>query len=159
MFGFVQQCIDQYCQLAKVHEKDIPLYQTPSIEDHLLTLEDIVAKGKLHDDCSRNVLKILWCTRRARPDTYWAVNSLAREVSKWTVACDKRLLRLVGYFRWSKYHSLQMTVGNKPTDCVIMYFLMRNGPGPTYTEKDPASRSTPSRPTTTRYPEEKYKES
>lgn len=122
MFGFVQQCIDQYCQLAKINETDIPLYQTPSIDDHMLTPEDMIAKGKLHDVCSRIVLKIVWCIRRAKPDTYWAVRSLARELSKWTVACDKRLLRFVGYLRWSKYQSLQMIVGNEPKDCVIMYF-------------------------------------
>ena len=122
MFGFVQQCIDHYCQLTKTNETDIPYYQTPSIDDHLLTPDEMVEKGKLHDVCSRIVLKILWLTRRVRPDTYWAVNSLAREVSKWIVAYDKRLLRLVGYLRWSKYHSLQMMVGNAPKDCVIMYF-------------------------------------
>ena len=122
MFGFVQQCIDQWCQLAKTNEKDIPYFQTPSIDDHLLTPEDMVEKGKLHDVCSRIVLKILWLTRRVRPDTYWAVNTLARSVSQWTVACDKRLHRLIGYLRWSKNYSLQMTVGNEPKDCVIMYF-------------------------------------
>ena len=102
------------------NEKDIPYYKTPPIDDQFLTPEDMVKKGKLHDVCSRIVLEILWLTRRARPDTYWAVNSLARLVSKWTVACDKRLLRLVGYLRWSKYHSLQVTVGNMPKECVIM---------------------------------------
>ena len=94
----------------------------PSIDDYLLTAEDMVEKGKLHNVCSRIVLKILWLTRRVRPDTYWAVNALAREVNRWTVACDKRLHRLIGYLRWSKYHSLQMIVGNAPKDCCIMYF-------------------------------------
>ena len=44
MFGFVQQCIDQWCQLTKTNEKDIPYYQMPSIDDHLLTAEDMVEK-------------------------------------------------------------------------------------------------------------------
>ena len=120
LFGFVQQCMDQYCQLVRLNEKYMPLYQTPSIDDHMLTPEDMLANGQLHDVCSRIVLKILWRSRRARPDTYWAVNSFAREVSKWTVACDKRLLRFVGYLRWSKYQSVQMTAGNEPNDFVIM---------------------------------------
>ena len=90
MFGFVQQCIDQWCQLTKINEVDVPYYQTPSIDDHMLSEDDMKEKGKLHDVCSRIVLKILWLTRRVRPDTYWAVNSLTREVSKWTVACDKK---------------------------------------------------------------------
>ena len=81
----------------------------------------MVEKGKLHDVCSRIVLKILWLTRRVGPDTYWAANSLAREVSKWIAACDKRLLRLIGYLRWSKYNSFQMLDGNAPKECVIMY--------------------------------------
>ena len=27
----------------------------------------------------------------------WSVNKLAREVTKWTEACDKRLARLISY--------------------------------------------------------------
>ena len=90
----------------------------------------MVANHKLHDVCSRSVLKILWCTPRARPDAFVTFNSFAREVSKWTIACDKRQMRLVGYLRWFKYTSLQMTVGNDPKDCVIMYFADADFGGP-----------------------------
>lgn len=39
-------------------------------------------------------------------------------------------MRLVGYLRWFKYTSLQMTVGNDPKDCVIMYFADADFGGP-----------------------------
>ena len=40
--------------------------------------------------------------RMVRPDILWAVNILAREVTKWTVACDKRLHKLMGYLLYTK---------------------------------------------------------
>ena len=36
---------------------------------------------------------LVLCTRR--PDILWSVNKLARSVTKWTQACDKRLARLI----------------------------------------------------------------
>ena len=33
-----------------------------------------------------------------RPDIPWSVNKLARSITKWTRACDKRLNRLISYF-------------------------------------------------------------
>ena len=35
------------------------------------------------------VLMVLYAARMGRPDFYWAVNTLAREVTRWSVACDK----------------------------------------------------------------------
>ena len=35
--------------------------------------------------------------RIGRPDILWSVNKLARSITKWTKACDKRLNRLISY--------------------------------------------------------------
>ena len=36
--------------------------------------------------------------RIGRPDIPWSVNKLARSITKWTKACDKRLNRLIRKF-------------------------------------------------------------
>ena len=36
-------------------------------------------------------------TRIGRLDILWSVNKLARSITKWTKACDKRLNRLISY--------------------------------------------------------------
>ena len=47
--------------------------------------------------CSQIVLKCLYLARIGRPDILRSVNKLARSITKWTKACDKRLNRLISY--------------------------------------------------------------
>ena len=51
-------------------------------------------KWDLLENCqklsSQIVLKSLNLARIGRPDILWSVNKLARAVTKWTKACDKR---------------------------------------------------------------------
>ena len=47
--------------------------------------------------CSQIVLKCLHLARVGKPDILWSVNKLARSVTDWTRACDKRLARLISY--------------------------------------------------------------
>ena len=53
---------------------------------------------------------------------YWAVNSLAREVTKWTVACDKRLHRLISYIHYNTESVIKSWIGNKASECKLMLF-------------------------------------
>ena len=41
----------------------------------------------------QNNLNCLYLARVGTPDILWSVNKLARAVTKWTKACDKRLAR------------------------------------------------------------------
>ena len=43
------------------------------------------------------VLKCLYLARIGRPDIVWSVNKLARAVTKWTRACDRRWARLISH--------------------------------------------------------------
>ena len=47
--------------------------------------------------CSKIVLECLYLTRIGRFDILWSVSKLARAVTKWTRACDKRLERLISH--------------------------------------------------------------
>ena len=83
---------------------------------------DFEMKGKLSPVASKIALKILYLSRACRIETLWAVNSLAREVSRWTVACDKRLLRLVGFLHHNDSKGLTGWVGDPASDIVVVYF-------------------------------------
>ena len=53
--------------------------------------------GELYTVCSHIVVKSLYLTRIGRPDVLRSVNKLARAVTKWTKACDKRSASLISY--------------------------------------------------------------
>ena len=89
------QCIERYVDMAKVPVSSLQKRTTPCIDDHQLQAADSTTKGSLEPIASRVVLKILYTARLGRPDTLWSVNTLARKVTKWNKACDKRLHRLI----------------------------------------------------------------
>ena len=64
------------------------------MDDHQFKEENGSA-GELSTVCSHIVLKCAYLARIGRPDILWSVNNLARAVTKWTKACDKRLERLI----------------------------------------------------------------
>ena len=70
----------------------------------------------------QNVLKCLWCARLTRPDIYWTVNDLARNVTKWTKAHDKRLWRLISYMNGTKDRVLKCYVGDTPEKCQLVLY-------------------------------------
>ena len=58
------------------------------------TVQNSVVVGELSHVCSPLVPKCLYLARIGRLDILWSVNKLARAVTKWTKACDKRLALL-----------------------------------------------------------------
>ena len=72
------------------------------LDDHLFPPEDFETKGVLSSVCSRAVSKSLYITHLAPPELYWAVDSSARGVTRWTVACDRPLHRLMSSIHFSK---------------------------------------------------------
>ena len=67
--------------------------ETPSVPGS----PPVEQRGKLAPIASRILMKILWAARLARFDLLRAVCHLAQRVTKWTLECDRRLQRLVGY--------------------------------------------------------------
>ena len=122
MIGAAEQCVERYCELAKTTKDKLKRVATPCLDDHLIAPEDFLAKGILSPVASKCVLKALYLSRLGRPELYWTVNTLAREVTKWTVACDKRLHRLISFIHHHKDHVLTSFVGDDPADCKLMLF-------------------------------------
>ena len=64
--------------------------------------EELKSVGELSKACSQIVLKCLYLARIGRPDILWSVNKLARSITKWTKASDKRLCRLISYIHHTR---------------------------------------------------------
>ena len=82
-------------------------YLTPCIDDHRFKEEEMKSVGEMSHVCSQIVLKCLYLARIGRPDILWSVNKLARSITKWTKACDKRLNRLISYV----HHTCELCQG------------------------------------------------
>ena len=78
--------------------------------------------GELSEVRSQIVLKCLYLARIGRPDILWSVNKLARSITKWTKACDKRLSRLVSYIHHTCEYKQYCYVGNTAKQCRLGLF-------------------------------------
>ena len=56
------------------------------------------------------------------PDILRSVNKLARSITKWTKACDKRLNRLISYIHHTCYDKQYCYVGNTAKQCRLGLF-------------------------------------
>ena len=56
------------------------------------------------------------------PDILWSVNKLARSITKWTKACDKRLNRLISYIHHTCEYKQYCYVGNAAKQCRLGLF-------------------------------------
>ena len=122
MFGFFRQCVEVYCDLAKLKPESVLNVATPGMDDHLLKPEDFEQPGHLSLDAAKIIMKALYGARLVRFELLWPICSSAREVSKWTRACDKRLHRLMCYIHHTPDHSLESFVGDNAQDChVVLY--------------------------------------
>ena len=69
-----------------------------------------------------NCSECLYLARIGRPDILWSVNKLARAITKWTKACDKRLNRLISYFHHTSEYKQYCHVGNTAKQCRLGLF-------------------------------------
>ena len=122
MSGHAVQCVDRYLELAKCNRSSLKSAPTPCLDDHQLSPEDFENAGALASVCARIVLKALYLARMNRPDILWTVNILAREVTKWNKACDKRLHRLMCYLNGTSNMVLTCFVGDSPENCRAALF-------------------------------------
>ena len=58
----------------------------------------------------------------ATSDILWSVNELARSITKWTKACDKRLNRLISYIDHTRDYKQYYFVGNTAKQCRLGLF-------------------------------------
>ena len=95
---------------------------TPCIDDHHFKEEEMNSVGELSQVCSQIVLKCFYLARIGRPDILWSMNKLARSITKWTKACDKRQNRLISYIHHTCEYKQYCHVGNTAKQCRLGLF-------------------------------------
>ena len=122
MEGHAKKCVERYCELANKSIQQLYKGSTPCIDDHDFKEEEMKSVGELSQVCSQIVLKCLYVARIGRPDILWSVNKLARSITKWTKACDKRLNRLISYIHHTCECRQYCHVGNTAKQCRLGLF-------------------------------------
>ena len=111
MEGHAKKCVERYCELANRTTQQLYKVSTPCIDDHHFKEEELKSVGELSKVCSQIVLKCLYLAPIGRLDILWSVNKLARSITKWTKACDKRLSRLISYIHHTSEYKQYCHVG------------------------------------------------
>ena len=76
---------------AGTQTKQLYEVSSPCLDDHHLKKEELESVRQLSEVCSQIVLKFLYLARIGRSDILCSVNKLARSVTEWTQACDRRI--------------------------------------------------------------------
>ena len=108
--------------LANTTTQQLYKVSTPCIDDHHFKEEEMKSVGDLSKVCSQIVLKGFFLARIGRPDNLWSVNKLARSITKWTKAYDKRLSRLISYIHHTCEYKQYCYVGNIAKHCRLGLF-------------------------------------
>jgi hypothetical protein len=114
--------VERYLELAKFVKSRLKKVAALCIDDGVLALAHFPSKGALSPVASKAGPKCLYMVRLARPGLYWAVNTLAREITKWTVACDRRVHRLIIVIYHNQGFSMISYVCDGFRDCKLMLF-------------------------------------
>ena len=122
MEGHSKKSVERYCELANKTTQQLYKVSTPCIDDHHFKEEELKSVGDLSKVCSQIVVECLYLARMGRPDILWSVNKLARSITKWTKACDKRLNRLISYIHHTCEYKQYCHVGNTAKQCRLGLF-------------------------------------
>ena len=112
MEDHAKKCVERYCELANKTTQQLYKVSTPCLHDHHFKEEELKSVGELSKVCSQIVLKCSYLARIGRPDILWSVNKLARSITKYTQASDKRLKRLISYIHHTCEYKQYCYVGN-----------------------------------------------
>ena len=112
MEGYAKKCVERYCELSNKTTEQLYTVSTPCIDDHQFKEGELKSVGQLSDFSSQIVLKCLYLARIGRPDILWSVNKFARAITKWTRACDRRLVRLIPNSHRTSEYKQYCHVGN-----------------------------------------------
>ena len=121
MEGHAKKYVERHCELANKTTQQLYKVSIPCVDDHHFK-EELKSVGELSQICSQIVLKCLYLARIGRPDILWSVNKLARSITKWTKACDKRLNRWISYIHHTCEYRQCCHVGNTAKQCRLGQF-------------------------------------
>ena len=122
MEGQAKKCVECHCELANRTTQQLYKVSTPCIDDHHFKAEESKSVGELSKVCSQMVLKCFYLARIGTLDILWSLNKFERSITKWTIACDKRLNRLISYIHHTCEYKHCCCVGNTAKQCRLGLF-------------------------------------
>ena len=122
MEGHAQKCVERYCEFANKKVEQLYKVSHPCLDDHQFKQEELESVGESSEVCSQIVLKCSYLGRIERPDILWSVHKIARRVTKWTQACDKRVARLIFHMHHTNDYRQYCHVGNTAQHCRLGLF-------------------------------------
>ena len=117
----MQKIRGAFCELANKTTQQLYKVCTPCIDDHHFKDEELKSVGELSKVCSQINLKCFFLARIGRRDVLWSVNKLARSITKWTKACDKRLCLLISFIHHTS-NKQYCHVENTAKQCRLRFF-------------------------------------
>ena len=93
MEGRDENCVERYFELAFKCTSALKLAETLCVVAHPCVPEDFNITGELASECAQIVFKCL--ANIGSPDLFWTVTVLARSVTKWNKARDRRLISYI----------------------------------------------------------------
>ena len=87
--------------------------RTPHCDGGTLVETDDQCVGRLSPSSAKLVMKLMWLGR-IRPDIRVAINTLARNITRWSANDDKRAARLVGYIAATVDYAPVMRINDPP---------------------------------------------
>ena len=113
----------RYWELANKTVEQLYKVSTPCPDDHHFKKQELEMVEELSEVCSQIVLKYQILARIiGRPDILWSVNKLARAVTKWTRACEKRVARSIADIHHTTEFKQSCHVGNTVQQCRLGLF-------------------------------------
>ena len=110
------------CELANKTTQQLYKVSIPCIDDHHFKEEEMKSVWRIVTSMLSNCSKMFILGRIGRPDILWSVNKLARSITKWTKACDKRLNRLISDIHHTCEYKQYCYVGNTAKQCKLGLF-------------------------------------
>ena len=100
-----------------------------------------VFSGMHMDNVPKESRAVSVVTQMGRPDILWSVNKLARSITKWTQACDRRPERLISCIHHTNDFRLHCHVGNTAQHCRLGLFQDSGFTGDLEDSKSTSGRS------------------
>ena len=129
----IKQCVEHHEQVSGNKVKH---FRTPHCDSGTWVETDDQCVGQLSTSSAKLVMKLMWFGRISRPDFMVAINTLARNITRWSANDDKRAARLVGYIAATVDYAPVMRINDPPAKLWLSLFLTA-----TFVRHDIKSRS------------------
>jgi len=114
----------QYVELnEQLSGKKVKHFRTPHCVRGTLVDTNDQCVGQLSASSAKLVMKLMWLGRISRPDIMVAINTLARNITRWNANDDKRAARLVGYITATVDYAPVMRINDPPAKLWLSLFV------------------------------------